>query len=131
MNCCSATKKEDYSSFYIFYNPFCGLSGITSISLNIASKSLTCFNFFISSSERENGVPPLLLTTFGNNSTGNTTFTIKGNKMITTEYNPNKPIFIEKVLINTLENIDKDIFTRHKINCENCEFRNILCEYIH
>lgn len=58
-------------------------------------------------------------------------YSIKSNKMITTEYNPNKPIFIEKVLINTLENIDKDIFTRHKINCENCEFRNILCEYIH
>lgn len=54
-------------------------------------------------------------------------YCIKNNKMITNEYDENKPIFIEKILINTLENIDKQNFTRHKINCENCEFKDILC----
>lgn len=55
-------------------------------------------------------------------------YCLKSNKMITNEYDENKPIFIEKVLINTLENIDKQEFARHKINCEKCEFKDILCE---
>lgn len=55
-------------------------------------------------------------------------YCIKTNEMITNVYDKNKHIFIEKILVNTLENIEKQNFARHKINCENCEFKDILCE---